>query len=336
VSPDRRRSKIGEVNPARPMFRRVQNGVRSNVRKVFCIGMNKTGTSSLAAILGDQTELRATHDPDWTIWTQTSKVEKFRDYGVFSDGDGPGLGFLSEAFPDSLYVLNTRALRTWLISRYLAAERVRVIARFIGDRYFGSSKIALFATRVFTNNSDAALLRWTRMRNSYHRYALDFLAERKQSHVIIDLEGNPEAGLASLAECIGVEHLEAIRKNEDGDNTITGQIGDIVASRPVRESSIKAVDAFLVRTGLDEHAQVTEVIDDTQWFMQGNHVDALLRRVPALSPLQLKIFRLACHVRASVDSTVLNLLADQLVRPVRRELDPEGFLPIHRFSSGSA
>lgn len=307
------------------------------MRKVFCIGMNKTGTTSLAALLGEQTDLRTTHDPEWTIWTQTQSLERFRDHEVFCDGEWPSLEFLTREFPGSLYVLNTRALRSWLISRHLAAERFRVLARFVCRRYLGVPRLAAPLSRMFAAHGDAAMSRWTRIRNSYHRYARDFLEARREATVVLDLEGAPEDGLRRLAEHLDLEHLESTARNREGDTTVAGKIGDVLAKRPLREVSAAAVDEFLERSGLAAHAGATEVIDDPRWFLQGNHVDAVLGWVPELAPLQRALFRVACHLRRPFkSSTLLGLLTDQPVRMIRRELDPEGFLPVHRFSSGSA
>jgi hypothetical protein len=306
------------------------------VRKVFFIGFNKTGTTSLAEMVTAQSDLRARHDPDWTIWTQIRATERFAEADVFSDGEWPDLVYLSRVFPDAVFVLNSRSLRSWIVSRHLAAERTRSIIRRVCVDLVGLPPLAWILSRLFAPNDLATMARWVRLRNSYHRYALAFLRREGLTHLVMDLPGDADAGLAQLSRLLGIPGLVPRHENHDGSGTFAGQVGGVLEERVPREVSEGAVDHFLAVSGLWDHGDNVDVVDDPDWLLAGNHVDTILEALPFLEPLQRLLFHLACRLRAWTTSTAGNLLTDQLLRLVRRELDEELFLPIHRFSSGSA
>lgn len=87
-------------------------------RKVFCIGLHKTGTTTLYE-LAKKYGYRATHSTDWIF-----DPEKLKRFNFFSDG-GSQFDDLNEfdfqglfyAFPDSLFILQTRDAREWVISK---------------------------------------------------------------------------------------------------------------------------------------------------------------------------------------------------------------------------
>ena len=93
------------------MNRQLNTTVINN--KVFCIGLHKTGTTSLSN-LAEKYGFKVTH----------SKEEKLRRYDFFSDG---GSHFdninefdfvkLFETYPDSKFILQTRATEKWVVSK---------------------------------------------------------------------------------------------------------------------------------------------------------------------------------------------------------------------------
>jgi hypothetical protein len=87
-------------------------------RKVFCIGLHKTGTSTIAHYVGRHGVL-FTHSTDWHLsrW-------KLRFYRFFADGgshfddiDEFDFEHLYHTYPDSLFILQTRDDVKWLISK---------------------------------------------------------------------------------------------------------------------------------------------------------------------------------------------------------------------------
>ena len=91
--------------------------------KVFCIGFNKTGTTTLHRILQDQLSYRSAHKPRWTDWSITRNRPELDQFDAFSDGGCASIKNLDELYPEAIFVLNTRPLRHWVLSRYKAVER---------------------------------------------------------------------------------------------------------------------------------------------------------------------------------------------------------------------
>lgn len=87
-------------------------------RKVFCIGLHKQGTSTLAA-LAKLYGYTPTHSTDWHCnQSKLSRFNFFSDGGSHYDGinefDFPGL---ARQFPDSFFILQTRDPLKWIISK---------------------------------------------------------------------------------------------------------------------------------------------------------------------------------------------------------------------------
>ncbi|TRZ44956.1 sulfotransferase [Robertkochia solimangrovi] len=86
--------------------------------KIFCIGLHKTGTSTLAHFV-ECFGLKVTHSVDWI--DNPSKISK---YDFFSDGGSHFDGmneidykWLFYEYPDALFILQTRDTRKWLMSK---------------------------------------------------------------------------------------------------------------------------------------------------------------------------------------------------------------------------
>jgi hypothetical protein len=89
--------------------------ITNETRTIFCIGLNKTGTTSLHQSFSD-CGLRSLHDKRWIDMACESKLP---NYEAFSDGltymlDLENLKLLR---PNHKFVLNTRCLYDWLLSR---------------------------------------------------------------------------------------------------------------------------------------------------------------------------------------------------------------------------
>jgi hypothetical protein len=86
------------------------------MKKIFLIGFNKTGTSSFDALFRNL-GINSTHDccniPVLNI------IDKF---DAFTDGEHLNFQEYFNKYPDSLFILNTRSMKNWLISRYKHAE----------------------------------------------------------------------------------------------------------------------------------------------------------------------------------------------------------------------
>jgi hypothetical protein len=82
--------------------------------KIFCIGFNKTATSTIHQLFL-KNNLKSYHRAN-------GFMSKLSDYDCFSDGGEAKFVDLFKKFykkyPDSMFILNTRGLRKWILSRF--------------------------------------------------------------------------------------------------------------------------------------------------------------------------------------------------------------------------
>ena len=105
-------------------------------QKIFFLGLNKNATTSFYRFF----EKNGYKCEDSATWWCYHTKEEFKDYEVFTDGyekkyrdkgDNrmftcwPNIQFLNQTFPNSYYILQTRPMKDWLLSRQLkyAANR---------------------------------------------------------------------------------------------------------------------------------------------------------------------------------------------------------------------
>lgn len=90
---------------------------RQSQRKIFCIGFNKTGTTSLHETflhLG----LISKHNVKWTKISRLQPLNKsYFNAQCYTDGYRSNFVALDRAFPESLFIYNYRDERSWLRSR---------------------------------------------------------------------------------------------------------------------------------------------------------------------------------------------------------------------------
>ena len=81
--------------------------------KIFCIGFNKTGTSSMHQLFLDL-GLRSYHG----IYSHFPIEDPiFGRFECFSDGNEHPFEQLDQTYPGSRFIVTTRALDDWLVSR---------------------------------------------------------------------------------------------------------------------------------------------------------------------------------------------------------------------------
>lgn len=87
-------------------------------RKVFCIGFNKTGTTSLHSFFR-HAGLRSRHRPTWPLYSHAwiGKPVLSLRADCYSDGQLADFAQLQDWFPRALFILNDRDEREWLRSR---------------------------------------------------------------------------------------------------------------------------------------------------------------------------------------------------------------------------
>ncbi len=309
--------------------------VTSHPPKLFCIGFNKTGTTSLETMFTEQLGLRVCHDPDWLYWSHTDATEAMDAYDVFVDGECANVPALRAMYPTARFVLNTRPLAGWLASRYAAVERSKRLFVWFADRYSPLGRVAEAVGQRVLRSDDAAIARWVRIRNTYHQWVLDHFADQPESFQVIDLVGTPEAATASLSELLGCAPLVPVHDNAAGADTLTGRMYNAIFESPAPADADAIVAAFLERNGLTEHADTLTTFDDPEWLLPPNWVDAILRARPRLEPVQRTLLAAAARRRHARSNTLARTVADQLIRLLRGRKTPWTFIPTARRASGS-
>lgn len=86
--------------------------------KYFCIGLHKTGTSTLHHIALNN-KLKSIHSVDWA-----NDENKIKLYDFFSDGGSHynkineiDYEYLYSTYTDSIFIINIRDPKSWIISK---------------------------------------------------------------------------------------------------------------------------------------------------------------------------------------------------------------------------
>ncbi|WP_198571714.1 sulfotransferase [Pelagovum pacificum] len=143
-------------------------GLRSS-GKVFAIGMNKTGTSSLHRTF-KELGFSSYHGTRWTTGQNKWLMHAF---DCFSDGVRPDFRTLDQNFPGSKFILNVRAFDDWAISRLKHIAR-DIAANGDGDR-----------AENWTASPDA-INHWLDNREKHHSAILEYFAGRPDDLCIIN------------------------------------------------------------------------------------------------------------------------------------------------------
>lgn len=147
-------------------------------QKVFCIGFNKTGTSSIHSLF-HQLGLKSLHN---TIWPEISNYATdatfsafFEENDCFSDGEMPDIVRLDKAFPNAKYVLNVRELHSWLKSRikWVYRKYPQKTKGPMAQEYFVDSKIAIGM--------------WIDRRRYFHNWIIEYFKDRPNSLLIVNV-----------------------------------------------------------------------------------------------------------------------------------------------------
>lgn len=127
-------------------------------KKIFVIGFNKTGTTSFYELFCIN-RLASQHS---TVWN----LEK---YQCFSDG-GNNQNFMAlhARYPGSLFILNTRSLEDWLISRFLhgcrfSAEWAKPVGKELVEQ-------------------------WTTHRRKYHKRILNWFSQYPEQLCVVSID----------------------------------------------------------------------------------------------------------------------------------------------------
>ena len=129
--------------------------------KIFCIGFNKTGTKTLHCWL-EWVGIKSTHNVEWPQRTRELSDEQLMKYlaphDAYSDGEMADFRRLSRLYPESIFLLNTRSMKSWLESR------VKHVSPELSDEQlmkYSPEGIFLLNTRSMKS--------WLESRHSAHR-----------------------------------------------------------------------------------------------------------------------------------------------------------------------
>ena len=160
--------------------------------KIFVIGFNKTATTTFHNIFLKE-DITSRHGWGWLRFID--------DFDAFSDGHHVNIfKTYYEKYPDALFILNTRGIRGWLISRYKHGYNKRVVAENLTSTWWPPS---LEKTK-----------NWIETRNKHFVDVLKFFEDKPKSLFIIDIEKN--RWIEFLYKILGKEYNESkkIRSNK--------------------------------------------------------------------------------------------------------------------------
>lgn len=141
--------------------------------KVFAIGFNKSGTTSLHHLFQDL-GFRSFHGIHWRDSRNRTLLHAF---DAFSDGPPQDFQALHRLFPTAKFILNTRDLEGWVLSRlkHVARDRTR-------------------DTRPATwSVSHQAVEAWITDRNNYHARVLRYFQAFPEQLLVVNLTRDKDA-----------------------------------------------------------------------------------------------------------------------------------------------
>ena len=302
--------------------------------KVFCVGFNKTGTVTLHRIFCDQLGYRSAHTPGWTDWSITKNRDRLDQFEAFFDGECASIRNLDDLYPEALFVLNTRPLKHWVLSRHKAVERSRTAVRWALTQYVPLGFVAWIINRWVLDNRERAVMRWIRIRNSYHKHVMRYFSDRKEKLLVMNIE-EADFGV-QLAQFLGAEgSITPTRVNRDGHGTMTRTILDAIGEQVENHTSDQDIDAFFSSHGLDQHGDNLTFFESPSSGLSRSASDYCLIVLPFLRPLFRWIYGVLVASRSKVHSDLSNWLVDSLIRFFRSESDMHYFTSVRRLGSAS-
>ena len=200
--------------------------------KVFCVGFNKTGTTSIAELL-QEFGLVTCHQTEWADLTDMAS-SMLCDHEAFTDGEQPRIDLFDQAFPGSKFILNTRELLPWLVSR-VKWVRHRQTTGASGPMRTQFERLGL----------EECVLQWSAQRDAYHRLVLEHFAHRQKDLLVINVVGDVQAG-PRLARFLGVNPLIRPKVPHRNPSTIgvvselEASIGDTLRSAGLTDSDLRS------------------------------------------------------------------------------------------------
>ena len=302
--------------------------------KVFCIGFNKTGTTTLHRILSEQLSYRSAHKAGWTDWSITKNRERLDEFEAFSDGGCASVRNLDELYPNAVFILNTRPLKHWVLSRHKAVARSRRAVHWALTKYVPLGFLARIINRWVLDNRERAVMGWIRIRNSYHEHVIRYFSDRTGKLLVVNIEDADFA--AQLARFLGSERSVApTLANRDGQGSTTRIILDSIGEKVGKHTSDHDIEALFSSHGLERHGDNLTFFESPSLGLSRSASDYLLIPLPFFKPLFRWIYRVLVGIRSKARSFLSKWLVDSFIRFFRSESDMHYFTTVRRLGSGS-
>jgi len=180
---------------------------RIEARKIFVIGFHKTGTTSLDTLFRS-VGLNSVH----TTIPVLSIIDK---YDAYTDGSHEKFAKYYAKYPNSLFILNTRPINKWLISKYKHAKQ------------------SGFVNKSFWPPSDKKTYGWIDDRETHYNNILRFFKDKPRQLMIVNIErhGWEKAVLKYIEKRAPTTRVHLNKRSDDvlSNNKMT-LISDIVTS----------------------------------------------------------------------------------------------------------
>lgn len=157
-------------------------------QKIFAIGYNKTGTSSLHYLFNSLGFI-SYHCTDWA---DCSNLNLLKSYDCFSDRKKIDLPKLDTLFPGSKYILQVRDLESWVYSRLAHIGR--------------NKKSNTAKTTSEWDNTEYAVKDWIKGRNEYHLFVLSYFSKRPEDFLIVNYVRD-QAAAEKVANFLGFKGI---------------------------------------------------------------------------------------------------------------------------------
>jgi hypothetical protein len=155
--------------------KRALNHLGLRKKKIFAIGFNKSGTTSLHALF-ESLGRPSYHGVDWRA---CDNLDLLRSYDCFSDDIPQDLPKLDRMFPSSKFILQVRELDTWIYSRLAHIDRYRGVE--------GYKQTPTWDT------TEHAVKTWIEQRNRHHLHVLSYFQDRPSDLLVVNFIRDPSA-----------------------------------------------------------------------------------------------------------------------------------------------
>lgn len=169
--------------------------------KIFVIGFNKTGTTSINKLLQ--------HSNIKSIHTLTPVMKIIDKYDAFTDGDHFDFKNYYKKYPDSLFILNTRSIYSWILSRYKHAQKHN------------------FNHCWCWPVSDKKTSKWINEREIHYKNILNFFADKPHQLLILNIERNGwEKAIIKFVK--NEDTIIRLKLNTRDNHTVRRNMNDII------------------------------------------------------------------------------------------------------------